>query len=176
MLFGFLLLAREGMAHHRTANRVSVRPNGGLPSRSSGRHEARLRAKRFGGAAFARIRARRYGVPKGAEHSLHRGERLRPGRIAERRPDRLRVRHQPTYLRELVAREEAEGIAPAVVEAERQAVRAAIAERDVRRFAREGVAAETLARRLRPPRPHRVLLERPRHVARAAFIDASPRE
>ena len=35
------------------------------------------------------------------------------------------------YLRARLAREEAEGIAPAVVEAQRRAVRAAIAERDV---------------------------------------------
>ena len=43
------------------------------------------------------------------------------------------------YLRALVAREEAEGIAPAVVEAERQAVRAAITQRDVARLRAKGV-------------------------------------
>jgi hypothetical protein len=37
-------------------------------------------------------------------------------------------------LRALLAREESEGIAPAVVEAERQAVRAAITQRDVARL------------------------------------------
>jgi hypothetical protein len=43
------------------------------------------------------------------------------------------------YLRALVSREEAEGIAPAVVEAERQAVRAAITQRDVARLRARGV-------------------------------------
>ena len=43
------------------------------------------------------------------------------------------------YLRALVAREEVEGIAPAVVEAERQAVRAAITHRDVGRLRAKGV-------------------------------------
>lgn len=49
-----------------------------------------------------------------------------------------RRRDGPTYLRALVAREAAEGIAPAVVEAERQAVRAAIRDRDVRRLRAKG--------------------------------------
>jgi hypothetical protein len=43
------------------------------------------------------------------------------------------------YLRALVEREEAEGIAAAVVEAERQAVRAAIMQRDVARLRAKGV-------------------------------------
>lgn len=43
------------------------------------------------------------------------------------------------YLRARVAREEAEGIARAVVEAERQAVRAAITQRDVARLRAKGV-------------------------------------
>lgn len=44
----------------------------------------------------------------------------------------------PTVLRELVAREAAEGITPAVVETQRQAVRAAIRERDARRLRAKG--------------------------------------
>jgi hypothetical protein len=43
------------------------------------------------------------------------------------------------YLHALVAREEARGIDPAVVEAERQAVRAAITTRDVARVREKGV-------------------------------------
>jgi hypothetical protein len=43
------------------------------------------------------------------------------------------------YLRALVAREEAEGIAPAVVEEARQAVRAAITQRDVARLCEKGL-------------------------------------
>ena len=43
------------------------------------------------------------------------------------------------YFRGLLARDEAEGIAPAVVEKRRQAVRAAIAERDVARLRAKGV-------------------------------------
>lgn len=47
---------------------------------------------------------------------------------------RIRGIEGKAYLRALVAREEAEGIDPAVVEAERQAVRAAIEQRDVARL------------------------------------------
>jgi hypothetical protein len=43
------------------------------------------------------------------------------------------------YLRALAAREEAEGIDPAMVEAERQAVRAAITRHDVARLRAKGV-------------------------------------
>ena len=45
------------------------------------------------------------------------------------------------YLRALLVREEAEGIVPEVVEAERQAVRAAITQRDVARLREKGCAS-----------------------------------
>jgi hypothetical protein len=52
----------------------------------------------------------------------------------------------PACLHALVAREEAEGIDPAVVEAERQAVRAAITQRDVARLREKGVLPPDVGR------------------------------
>ena len=49
-----------------------------------------------------------------------------------------RRRDGQTYFRELIAREEAAGIAPELVEAQREAVRAAIRDRDVRRLRAKG--------------------------------------
>jgi hypothetical protein len=62
----------------------------------------------------------------------------RAGRRDDRRPG------CPTYLRELVAREEAEGIANAVDEEQRQAVRVAIASRDIRRLREKGPSSSGL--------------------------------
>ena len=55
--------------------------------------------------------------------------------------DNQRHRRPGSDFRALLAREEAEGIDPAVVEAERQAVRAAIARRDVARLREKGIFA-----------------------------------
>ena len=55
------------------------------------------------------------------------------------RDEEGRRRDGQTYFRELVAREEAEGIAPELVEEQRQAVRAAIAQRDVDRLRAKGL-------------------------------------
>ena len=69
-----------------------------------------------------------------------------PSVLQERlpQPHRARLRDHRgmdgrAYLRARLAREEAEGIAPAVVEAERQAVRAAITQRDVAWLRAKGV-------------------------------------
>ena len=55
------------------------------------------------------------------------------------------------YFRALLAREEAEGIDPAVVEAERQAVRAALTDRDVARLRAKGILPPGVSRTVPVP-------------------------